>query len=423
MSEAGSGAFLRGAQLFQLGRHEEAAASFREAIANDADDAEAHAQLALCLAEIEGGEKDALGAIERAIGLEPECGCYHAWRAIILSQMDKGNEALAAARQAVALDPEEAFHHAAIAQAHVMCQQWVKAETAARKALAIDGDDGLAQNVLALALRLQGRLEENELAVDQLLAKDPEDELAHVNAGYSALQRNDHRKAEEHFREALRLDPSFDLAREGLLDSFRARSWFYRRYLRYCFFMQRFSRGSQWAIIIGVYLAFRFGRALLGAIHTGWAALLALAYLLLVFWVWLAPGIGHFLVLCDRSARFALKRREILEAIFVGGGFFAGVGLLAAAFLGAGTFLALLGGTMIIGALPAALVFTNDSRRGRLLFGGVFLYIYGSGLALSVAMLVHPGLAPDSPFFGAAGLGVLAVLLCTWLSNVRSLRR
>ncbi len=420
--EHGNIAYLRGSHLLNLGRHEEAASFFREAIAHDTDNAGAYANLARCLMEIEGQKKEALVVIDQAIGVDPEESYHHALRSLILSELKRHAEALDAAKAAVALDPEDAFNHAIEARAHLGRERWKEAEAAARRALAIDGDHDFARNLLATVLRVQGRMDENEIAVDTLLANNPEDPMAHVNAGFSALQRRDHRKAEEHFREALRIDPEFEGARIGLIESFRARSWFYRKYLAYCFFMQRFSSGNRWVIIIGLYLAFRFGRVLMAAIHPLLAVAFVVLYLLFVFWVWLARGVGSFIIMLDKSARLALTPPEKLEGIFVGAGFTAGftLGLLGAVWENDALLFA--GGALACGALPASLVFTNESTKGRVLFGGVlaFVYLNGFGAALGTA------LAPESDFtalaIGGCLLAGIAVALCTWLGNVRALR-
>ena len=118
----------------------------------------------------------------------------------------------------------------------------------------LDADNSASANQLAQALRLQNKHAENASHLAGMLSRDPEDPYTHANAGWAALQRGERRAAEVHFREALRLSPGFESAREGLLTSFRARSPLYRAYLRYCFAMQRLGAGSRWAVIIGLYL-------------------------------------------------------------------------------------------------------------------------------------------------------------------------
>lgn len=422
--EAAQHAFLRGTHLLEVGRHEEAAAFFRESIAHDASYAAAFANLSRCLLEIEGKKEEALGAIDGAIALEPEESYYHALRSMVLVERHKNGEALRAAQEAVRLSPGEPFTHATEARAHLAAEKWAAAEICARRALAIDGDFDYAQNILAMALRLQGRLEENEIEVDRLLANNPEDEMTHVNAGYGALQRGDRERAEAHFREALRIDPEFEAARQGLIASFRARSWFYRLYLRYCFFFQKFSGGTRFAMVIGIWLAYRFGQKMLSTVHPALGVLLGIAYLCLFFWVWLARGVGNFIILLDRSARFALQRKEVLDALFVGAAFFLGIAVFAAGLL-AGLPAALpvaLG--LGLGAIPASMVFLNDSKAGRFLFGGVLAYLYLTAIAAAGSRWLYgPGTDAYELASSAFGFGITATFICTFLGAVGPLNR
>ncbi|MEZ5300273.1 MAG: tetratricopeptide repeat protein [Verrucomicrobiales bacterium] len=133
--EAAQHAFLRGTHLLEVGRHEEAAAFFRESIAHDASYAAAFANLSRCLLEIEGKKEEALGAIDGAIALEPEESYYHALRSMVLVERHKNSEALRAAQEAVRLSPGEPFTHATEARAHLAAEKWATAEICARRAL------------------------------------------------------------------------------------------------------------------------------------------------------------------------------------------------------------------------------------------------------------------------------------------------
>ena len=413
----------RGQVLRQQGRAEDAEGFFRQAIADNPEHDYAYFELALCQMDMEGRRQDALETIDRAIALEPEFSIYHATRALVLTVLDRGKDALVCAEHAIQLDPDSAFARTAKARAYLVQEQWAKAEATAREALTLDSDDSSAGNILAMALRLQGKLEENESAVAQLLSDAPEDPLAHLNAGWSALQGGNPKRAEQHFRESLRLDPEFEVAREGLLESFKARSPIFRQYLKYCFFMQKFQRGARFAIVIGIFLAFRFGNSLLMKIHPAAAAALTFAYLLLVLWVWVAPGVGNLLVLMDRSARLALKRTEAIEGITVGGGLCVG-GLLVLAGMGLGLWPLIIAGAGFVAAtLPASLTFTNDSPSGRKFFGSIFAFTYLSTLITSLTLALTPDAAYTDSLMTLSGYALIACLLCTWLGNISGLRR
>lgn len=419
MSELAHGLLLQ-----EQGRLAEAESCFYGVLAREPENDFVLGRLSLCQWSQPGKKRRALDSVEAAIRLKADEPFYHALRGIILGDLRRGREALASVDRALSLDPGDAFALSAKAAAYCAMERWAEGEEWSRRALAVDPRNGLASNLLAHALRLQGKVALGEEEAERLLAADPEDGLAHVNAGWSALQRGDRRRAETHFREALRLDPDSEAAREGLIESFRARSVFYRAYLSYCFFMQRFTGGKQWVIIVGIYLGVQVSRWALESFHPGYAAVLAVLWLGLVLWVWLAPGIGNFLILLDRSARLALKTGERRQGIAVGGGLLAG--LVA---VGAGIWWsfapALLGGVgLVASTVPASLAFDNDSRKGRIVFGGITALVYALTLAvIGIETARFPGnsLHPASSICGTIAL--VGVIACTWLGNVRPLRR
>lgn len=403
---------LRGLQLKELGRYADAESAFKEALAQEPNDAFALHQLAACQWQIAGRQKDALQTINQAISVEPNESEHHILRAFILCMLDRSKEALAAAEMALGLSPNESAAFNAEAQAYLQLENWPAAERAARQALALDADNTGAANQLAQALRLQNKQAENDAHLAGMLARDPDDAFTHANAGWSALNRGEHRAAEVHFREALRLDPDFDYAREGLLNSFRARSLFYRTYLRYSFAMQRLSQGARWAVIIGLYLGVRFAGKLPGGF------VLVALYFLFVLWVWVARGVGNFILLFDRFARYALRRGEKAEAVAVGGGLSLGLVLLGAGALWSPSLL-VVGLGMVAAVFPLSMTFTNDSRVGVYVFGAI------AGVTLLGAVLTgFAELIPAlQPMFHVFVVGAVGCLASTWLGNIRALNK
>ncbi|NLT71410.1 MAG: tetratricopeptide repeat protein [Verrucomicrobiaceae bacterium] len=418
MSELSHGLLLQ-----DQGRLEEAEACFYSVLAREPDNDFVYGRLALCQMSQPGKKRRALETVEEAIRLRADESFYFSVKAIILGELHRGRESLEAAETAVRLNPEDTFALSAKANAYCAMDRWADAEEWSRRALALDGDNAMAANILAHTLRLQGKQEDNAEAVARLLAADPEDSFAHVNAGWSALQAKDQARAEGHFREALRLDPESDMAREGLLESFRARSWFYRAYLSYCFFMQRHTEGKQWLIFLGAFAVYQVSRQYLATINPAYSGALVAVWLGLVLWVWLAPGIGNFLILLDRSARLALKPAERHQGIAVGGVFALGAltTILGMVIDHAPVLLAGVG--MLATTIPASLTFGNASSRGRLVFGSVTAFLYLAVTAVVVLEWVrHP--APMHPVSSTLGTcALLATVACTWLGNVRALRR
>ena len=406
---------MRGLQLKDLGRYADAESAFLEALAQEPNDDFTLHQLAACQLHQPRRERDALATIDSAIAIEPNDAAHHVLRSYVLSSLDRAKDGLAASQTALGLDPHHTGAFTAQAQAHLQMEQWPRAEQAARQALALDADNSAAANQLAQALRLQNKHAENASHLAGMLARDPEDPFTHANAGWATLQRGQHREAETHFREALRIDPDFESAREGLLNSFRARSPIYRTYLRYCFFMQRLSSASRWAVIIGLYFGMRLAHKIPGGF------VLVALYMLFVLWVWVAKPVGNFFLLFDSFARYALRPAEKREAIAVAGGLLAGLAILiTGASLNAATVV-VLGLGLIAASFPLSMTFTNGSRPGTWLFGSV------AAITLLGALLQF--LAGHVPLIDAEAAatifatGAIGCLLSTWLGNIPALRR
>lgn len=417
-------AFFRAIQLRQLNRPEEAVALFIEHLAQFPEDAEGHAQLALTRLDMAGERRKALESIDSAIGLDADAPEYFAYRSLILIQLDRDKEAMKAAEAAIAMDPELVIGWLAKTIAASSVGKWDEAERAARHTLELDPDNTDAQNQLSLILRSQGKLEAADQGTKKRLERDPEDPMAHSNAGWAALQRRDVKKAEEHFREALRLEPESEYARSGLLESFKARSSFYRLFLRWVFFLQQFSNRQRVWILISIYFVFRFFQKAMAHVHPAAVAIVVTAYLLLVFSSFLASGISHFLLLKDRTARLALTLREKLDGLFVGGGFLLGfvtvIGGLCVVSVPFGVVI--MGGALMVAAVPGAMFWTNKSARGRLLFGAVSAFVYVTGIVCLVQDFAS-GQALAAPGGNMVMVAVISAALCTWLSMVPSLHR
>ena len=103
-----------------------------------------------------------------------------------------------------------------------------------------------------MALTHLGRKAEAESTLGEALAEDPEDALAHANLGWASLHKSNPDKALEHFREALRLDPTMEWARLGVVEALKARHLVYRVMLRFFLWMGRQTQAAQWAVVLAL---------------------------------------------------------------------------------------------------------------------------------------------------------------------------
>ncbi len=414
-----SGNIRRGLLLKEQGRYGEAERYFLEALGQDPRDAMAFHHLAGCQLQQAGRDRDALATIDQAIAIEPSEAAHHALKAYILCSLRRAPEALQVAQDAVRMAPDSSFGFTAEAQAFLLLEKWHDAELAARRGLALDADNSAAANQLAQALRLQNKMAENARQITGMLARDPQNPHTHASAGWAALQRGERKVAEEHFLEALRLDPEFDGAREGLLQSFRARSPLYRAYLSYCFAMQRLSGRSRWAVVLGLYFGVRFSRALFTGRFAPVGIGISIIYALFVLWVWVARGVGNFILLFDRFARHALRRAEKIEAVFVGGGLVFGIFFASLSMMLGKEWMLYLGLASCASIFPFSLTFTNASKAGQWLFGLIGTFTLAAGLA---SALGAAGYAPRELTAALFTGALFAAILTTWLGNIPFLR-
>ncbi len=393
-------------------------------LAQTPDDPAAHIELALNRMEIVGSKSLALADARKATGLLPDDPFPQALQANILCQMDREKEALPLAESAIALDPEDVYSWNAKTLALAGLSRWNEAEESARKALEVDPDDESASNLMAHVLRLQNKLEESQQESRRRLERDPDNAFSFANAGWAALQRGKVKEAEDLFKEALRLTPEMKYAKQGLKESYRARSAFYRVFLRWAFFMQRFSEKHQTLIIIGLVVGFRIVRGIAEAVHPLAALAVMIVYYMFLFGTWLSSGIANFLILKDPVARMSLDLGEKVEGVVIG--FLFVVGLLVL-IVGATTGMlpvAVAGGTMMVAAIPASLVFTNASVTGRVVFGLCMTAILALGAFVAMDHAANPSVELGKGNSGTAfSFMVLIAMGSTWLSMVPALRK
>lgn len=388
-----SACLTRARALMDRSRYADAAGWLRQAIQLEPDAFVSYSLLSICQMNLEGQEREAETAARRAVSLEPEDSFARAIHSLALAHLAKDGqdglvrEALEEAKEAVRLDPDSDFAHATLGRAYLRLRKWPEAEAAARQALSLDPEDAGAAELLSAALLRQGKQEDHDHLVRYQLQKNPEDDSTHSSAGWNALRKGDHKAANKHFMEALRLNPMSEGARLGLVESYRARSIVYSSLIRFDAFMDRITAGRQTAFWIGGYVAYRM---LYGTLKTSapWAAsLLAGAWLLLIFWSSLGRGLGSFAMLFDRFARRSLTAKERWEAVIVGG-----MAVLALVFLGVsfagGSQWSLLALCCFFGALPAASAFTNDHYIGKWVYWAVAAACLGCACYALVAVML-----------------------------------
>lgn len=418
-------AFSRGQMLQSQRRIQDAISCYQQALGMDPNHVPSYMMLALCWLENEDTRQQALDAAQRAVALEPEQAFARSVLALAMNGCAKDGQTAALrqtlkeAETAVGLDPGSDFSHAVVARLHLRLRNYPEAEAAAREALALDLENTMAAEILSAALLMQRKDADNQDLIDYQLQRNAEDDSAHTSAGWMALMQGDHKKANQHFLEALRLDAMNEGARMGLIESYRARSWPYRMQLKFAHFMNQFTEGRQTMIMLGGFFCYKVLSNSLKSVSPLLASVVVGVWLLFALWSHLARGFSSFFVVLDRYARQALSRRELWEGLVVGGLIFAALAnyliLYAMGAPNLGSHLALV---CILAAVASASALTNDHWLGRYLYGAAGIVSVGGALYLMAAVVAQVHL----PYASELSLVALSVgVVVTWLRALRVL--
>jgi len=413
--------FQRGELLRRQSRMAEAAQFYQQALAADPHHVQSLAMLALCWMSDESKKREAVDAAQRAVSLEPEVAFYHGVLALTISHTAKEGfkaplqQALAEAKEAVRLEPYNDFTHAVEAQIQLRLRKYPEAEAAAKRALQRNTENTAAAEVLSIALLQQRKDEDNADLVRYQLDRNPEDSSSHTSAGWLALRTGDHKQANQHFLEALRLDPMNESARLGLVESYRARSSIYRAFIAFAHMMSQFTEGRQTAIAIGGVVAYNVLRGALSKVSPFLASLLMAVWLTFVLWSHLARGFSSFLMLFDGYARRSLRRREVWEGIAVGGMTALALVLLALSFRWVvdGQFAAL---ALLFSAVVCSASFTNEHYIGKHIFDVAAFVATVCAFYFTAAILLHLRLPGDGTALSTAVIFGVAAM---WMRGLR----
>ena len=172
-----------------------------------------------------------------------------------------------------------------------------------------------------MALVKLGRRQEAGHTIEAALARDPDNAVTHANQGWTLLEANDPAKALEHFREALRIDPTSEWARLGIVEALKARHFVYRTMLKYFLWMAKLSGKMQWGVVIGGYVLFQMLRGWANAnpefapfVWPCWAYTSPLCYL-----TWIAMPLFNLLLRLNKFGRLALSDEQIRASNWIGG--------------------------------------------------------------------------------------------------------
>lgn len=394
----------RGITLFQLGRYEEAIKQLGE---NPADFT-AKYYMMLCFFNLKQYDRAELLTSE-LLALDPEQPDVFFIKARIANLNGKEANALEFIDEAISMDPEEADYFGFKAGILLEKKKYEEALKLANHGLSLDAKNSYCLNLRAQILTKLDRKEEAGETVENILYDNPEDSYSHANVGWVALEHGDHKKAIEHFRMALQLNPNNEYARSGMSTALKAKNFIFRWHLKYAFWISKQQGKNQWIFIIGIYLVYRFSVKLLGAAGLSVLAVpLIIAYLLFALGSWMIDPISNAILSLDRNGKFLLDKNEKYSGIAI-------VALAATALITGVLFyttsidyFAAIGLASLCAMVPLPSSFLRDGKRSR-----YFAMIYGS--LMLVVGLVGPFVVAD---IGDVLIAIIFMLVAfTWLDN------
>jgi tetratricopeptide (TPR) repeat protein len=310
--------YQRACLLFQQSRYDMAAQELRLALAQEPNRPDYHGLLALCLIEQEQFDA-ATEEAQRAIGLGPDVPYSHFVMSRVMLERNRLNEAREAIQESIRLDPEDADYFHQLAAIELNARKWQAALDAAELGLQLDPENVGCTNLRVRALAQLGRKIDADAAVEAALQRAPENAFTHANRGWTLLEQGNPQKAMEHFREALRLDPTMDWARQGIVESLKAKHFIYRWMLMYFLWMSRLSRQVQWGIILGGYFGYRFldNLAEENPAFNVVARPVLIAYIIFALLTWLAVPLFNTLLRFNQYGRLVLSSEQVMASNLV----------------------------------------------------------------------------------------------------------
>jgi tetratricopeptide (TPR) repeat protein len=241
--------FERAQVLVNQGNYELAERELRQVLAAQPDYASAHALLAICFSN-KGKNTEANQAIQQAIALSPDFAGFHYIYAGILYNQQKLVEAKTSISEALRLNPEDADYYARLANIEYDQSKYTKSLKSAEQGLNLDAESVSCMNWRLLALMQLGQLSLAATEIELVLSIEPENPYSHAINGWIALHQNRIPEAMHSFREAMRLNPTFEWARQGLVEALKAKNGFYRMILQFDLWRSRLGQGERVGLMV-----------------------------------------------------------------------------------------------------------------------------------------------------------------------------
>jgi tetratricopeptide (TPR) repeat protein len=223
-------------------RFKEALKEINNELSADPDNPSAYSLLSTCLVGL-NNYSDAVEAAHKAISLAPEWSYSYANLAYALQLTKDIDGAIQSINTAIELAPEEANYYLKLSYLYAVKRNWEKSLEAAREGLNFDPESLDLINCKAVALSKLKSYQEAKSCLMTAFEINPENKYSQYNMGIFLLdQEGLTDEAEGYFRNALRIDPNFIVAQNGLNEISKRRFWLYKAMLPYTLWRHSLSR-------------------------------------------------------------------------------------------------------------------------------------------------------------------------------------
>lgn len=257
--------------------------------------------------------------INHAIGLAPDEPHLFYIKSRIAIHEDMLGEAEKNIDQAIELDPYDADYFALLAHIKLIRKQYGLALEKANQALEIDAENILALNTRSTALNKLDRKDESFETIEGALKNDPTNTYTHANYGWGLLEKGDHKKALDHFKESLANNPNNEYAQAGMLEAIKATNPIYRLFLKYSFWMSNMTSKYQWGVILGFFIGFRALRMVArnNPNLQPYLMPLIIALAVIAFSTWIIEPVSNLFLRFNKYGQMLLSKKEKMSSNFV----------------------------------------------------------------------------------------------------------
>ncbi len=306
--------FERAKLLYEQLRYEMSLKELQQALAQSPENVEAHTLMALCLCALKKAP-EAIDTAKKAISLAPDWDYPHSVLAHVLSVDNQLDAALLAIKEAIRLNPDYFDYFTKLSHLYCRQQLWDEALAAATRGLEVNPESFDCLHNRGVALWKLGRFAEAKLCLTGSLALYPEHKYSYCNLAWIFLEEGKPSNfVLEYFQQALRIDPTFAYAHEGILAVLKAKNPIYRMMMPY----------RRWILGLGRYDFFGYiacllfvGRLLFNfSVKSPWVYLVTAPYFIFVILTLFSEPLFNLLLQFDSYGRLVVRQSDKETSLF-----------------------------------------------------------------------------------------------------------